>query len=114
MFGLLTVPFIFNLFGEGLHWILVSYLGWILVHYLDDFVAVFTAAQASTNQTRHAHIAYNWVTDLLAIPKNDLKDAKVTLVIVFGIEIDTRNFTARLSNDKLEKAVKAMNKVLAE
>ena len=42
-FGLSTAPFIFNLFGEGLHWILVSYLRWILVHYLDDFIAIFTA-----------------------------------------------------------------------
>ncbi len=42
-FGLSTVPFIFNLFGEGLHWVLVSYLRWILVHYLDDFIAIFTA-----------------------------------------------------------------------
>ena len=97
-----------------MHWILVSYLGWVLVHYLDDFVAVFTVAQASTNQTRHARIAYNWVTDLLGILRNNLKDAKGTLVIVFGIEIDTRNFTARLPNDKLEKAVKATNKVLVE
>lgn len=42
-FGFLTTPFIFNLFRVGLHWILVSNLGWILVHYLDDFVVIFTA-----------------------------------------------------------------------
>lgn len=53
-FGLSTAPFILNLFGKGLHWILVSYLCWFLVHYLDDFVAVFTAAQALTKQTRQA------------------------------------------------------------
>lgn len=77
-------------------------------------MAVFTAAQASTNQTRHARIAYNWVTDLLGIPRNDLKDAEGTLVIVFRIEIDTRNIIARLPNDKLEKAVKVTSKVLAK
>ena len=36
-FGLRTAPFIFNLFGEGLHWILESF-GRDLVHYLDDFL----------------------------------------------------------------------------
>lgn len=32
-FGLSTALFIFNLFSEGLYWILVSYLRWSLVHY---------------------------------------------------------------------------------
>lgn len=77
-------------------------------------MAVFTAAQALTNQTRRAHIAYNWVTDLLGIPRNNLKDAEGTLVIVFAIEIYTKSFIARLPNDKLKKAVKATSKFLAE
>jgi len=36
-FGLRTAAFIFNRFGEGLHWILESF-GHDLVHYLDDFL----------------------------------------------------------------------------
>ena len=36
-FGLRTAPFIFNLFGEGLHWILESF-GRDLIHYIDDFL----------------------------------------------------------------------------
>ncbi len=111
-FGLSTAPFIFNLFGEGLHGILVSYLRWILVHYLDDFVLVFSASQAE--QIRQARHAYNWVTDLLGVLRNNSKDAEETQVIVFGIEIDTRKFIAKLPNEKLEKAVKATSKVLAE
>jgi hypothetical protein len=36
-----TAPFIFNLFAEGFHWILQSYLNWeFLAHYLDDFINV--------------------------------------------------------------------------
>lgn len=54
------------------------------------------------------------MTDLLGIPRNDSKDAEGTQVIVFGIEIDTRSFTAKLPDEKLEKAVRATSKVLAE
>ncbi len=111
-FGLSTAPFIFNFFGKGLHWILASYLCWILVHYLDNFVSVFSASQVK--QIRQARNAYNWVIDLLGIPRNDSKDAEETQVIVFGIEIDIRKFTAKLPDEKLEKAVKVTSKVLAK
>jgi len=34
-------PFLFNLFAEGLHWILQSWLQWdLLDHYLDDFILI--------------------------------------------------------------------------
>ena len=114
MFDLSTALFIFNLFGEGLHWILVSYLRWILVHYLDDFIAIFTATQATSNRMRREARAYVWVTDLLGIPRNDSKDREGTQITVFGIEVNTSSFTARLPPEKLEKAIKAMAKVLAE
>lgn len=90
MFGLAMAPFIFNLFGEGLHWIFVSFLRWVLVHYLDNFVAIFTTTQALVHQTKQSRQAYNWVTDLLGIPRNDSKDAERTRVVVFRIEIDTK------------------------
>ena len=54
------------------------------------------------------------MTDLLGILRNDSKDAEGTQVIVFGIEIDTKKFTAKLLDGKLEKAVKATSKVLAK
>ena len=43
LFSLATAPFIFNLFAEALHWIITSYLSWVLYHYLDNFVAIFKA-----------------------------------------------------------------------
>ena len=113
-FGLSTAPFIFNLFGEGLHWVLLAFLRWILVHYLDDFIAIFTAAQARAQRIRQESRAYTWVTDLLGIPRNDSKDREGTKLTVFGIGVDTTNFTARLPNEKLEKAIRAMAKVLGE
>ena len=39
-FGLRTSPYIFNLFAEGLHWILDHVFQRQLVHYLDDFLLV--------------------------------------------------------------------------
>lgn len=61
-----------------------------------------------------ARRAYNWVTDLLEIPRNNSKDTEGTQVIVFGIEVDTRSYTARLPTEKLEKAIRATSKVLAK
>ncbi len=113
-FSLSTAPLIFNLFGEGLHWILVSYLRLILVHYLDDFIAIFTTMQATSNRMRREARAYVWVTDLLGIPRNNSKDRKGTQITVFDIEVDTSSFTAKLPPEKLEKAIKAMAKVPAE
>lgn len=77
-------------------------------------MAIFTIYQALAKQTRQTYRAYNKVTDLLDIPRNDLKDAEGTKVIVFRIEINTRSFTARLLKDKLDKAIKATGKVLAK
>ena len=40
---------------------------------------------------------YIWLTDLLGMLWNDSKDREGTVVKVFGIEVDTSIFTARLS-----------------
>ncbi len=114
MFGLLTARFIFNLFGEGFHWILVSYLRWTFVHYLDDFVAVFLAVQTTDQRMKWENRAYNWITDLLGIPRNESKDGEGIQITVFGIEIDTSTFITRLLAEKLDKAVKATAKILTE
>ena len=75
-------------------------------------MAVFSVGKG--NSVRQACYAYKWMTDLLEIPRNDLKDVEGTQVIVFGIEIDTENFTARLPTDKLTKAIIVTSKTLAE
>lgn len=86
----------------------------MLIYCLDNFVAVFIVGQTLTNLRKYAQISYNLVIDLVGIPKNNSKDIEATLVIVFRIEINTKSFTPRLLNDKLEKAVKAISKVLAK
>ena len=75
-------------------------------------MAVFSAGKA--NSIRQVCYAYKWVINLLEIPRNNSKDIERTQVIVFGIEIDTENFTAKLPTDKLAKAIKATGKTLAK
>ena len=112
-FGLALALFSFNLFAEALHWIIASYLRWVLCHYLDNFVAIFKADASPERLEREAN-AYIWLTDLLGLPRNDSKDCQEAEVIFFGIEIDTSLFTARLPADKLEKAIRTTLKVLSE
>lgn len=58
--------------------------------------------------------AYIWVRNLLGIPRNNSNDREGTQLSVFGIEVDTTTFTARLPLEKLGKAIKATTKFLAE
>ena len=98
---------------EALHWIIASYLRWVLCHYLDDFVAIFKA-DGLPERLEHKANAYIWLTDLLGLPQHDFKDCQWTETIVLGIEIDTSLFPARLPEDKLEKAMGAILKVLSQ
>ena len=105
-FGLTTAPFIFNLFAEGLNWLLSAYLPLaLIVHYLDDFIAIFPASAGSL---QHVLTAFNDVyiplTDALGTPRNGSKDAAGTLITVLGVEIDITLLQARIPQDKLVPA----------
>lgn len=56
--------------------------------------------------------AYVLMTNILGISRNKSKDCYRTIVSVFGIKVDTSTFTARLLQDKLEKAIKKIEKAL--
>lgn len=102
-FGLRTAPFLFNLFAEGLHWILLS-RGWKrLHHYLDDFISIFSPAEVATGLATWATDDWVRVTDDLAVPRKDSKDEFGTTVPVFGIELDTLVMEARLPQTKMDK-----------
>lgn len=114
-FGLCTSPFLFNLFGEAFHWILISYLNWTeSEHYLDDFVLILEASSASTANLQAYESGYRLLTDCLGIPRQEAKDYTGTIVPVFGIEIDTNIFEARIPADKLCKAKEATGNALAK
>jgi hypothetical protein len=105
-FGLTTAPFIFNLFAEGLNWLLTAYLPLAsIVHYLDDFIAIFPSSVGGVSQAIAGfNTVYIPLTDALGIPRNDSKDAAGTVVSVLGVEIDTTLLQARMPRDKLARA----------
>jgi hypothetical protein len=103
-FGLATAPFLFNLFAEGFHWILESWLQWNVFHYLDDFIRIIHKDVATSEMLAQSEQDYHRLTALLGIPENNSKDVTGTIVTVLGIEIDTNMLVARLPTDKLAKA----------
>jgi hypothetical protein len=105
-FGLSTAPAIFNLFAEAFHWILESWLLWTVFHYLDDFIRIIPAAQATPKILAQSELDYHALTDLLGIPENTKKDASGTIVTALGITLNTNNFQASLSVEKIAKAIK--------
>jgi hypothetical protein len=113
-FGLSTAPVIFNLFAEGLNWLLSAYLpSAVINHYLDDFISVMPSSPGSLH---HAVTTFNNVyvplTDALGIPRNASKDDAGTVVVVLGVEIDTTLLQARLSPAKLERAASTASSTL--
>lgn len=114
-FGLATAPFIFNLFAEGLHWILQSWLHWdLLDHYLDDFMLIIPASPYIQSITQSASSGYIAITDLLGIPRNDSKDECGTVVAVLGYEVDTSTFTLRVPYPKLVEAYRTTADILGK
>ena len=76
-------------------------------------MAIFRSDTSPERSVAEAN-AYIWLTDLLGLLRNNSKDCQGTVVTVFGIEVDTPSFTARLPRDKLEKAILASSKVLSQ
>jgi hypothetical protein len=54
------------------------------------------------------------VTSLLSIPENTTKDAVGTIVTTLGITLNTNNFQASLSAEKIAKAIKLTSAALAK
>lgn len=114
-FGLSTSPFLFNLFGEAFHWMLISYLNWTeSEHYLDDFIHILEASAATPSDLEAHETGYQLLTDCLGIPRQEAKNHTGTVVPIFGIEVDTNTFTARIPKDKLKTAETATAKALSK
>lgn len=112
-FGLSTLTYIFNLFGEAFHWMLIFYLHWSeSKHYLDDFIHIVKVLLATPSYLKAHEDSYRHLTNCLRIPRQEIKDCCGTIIPVFGIEIDTNLFIACISSEKLEKADKATVQVL--
>lgn len=59
--------------------------------------------------------AFIRLTDILGLFRNKFKDYQEIIVLtVFGIEMNTTQFTVKLSANKLEKSVNPIAKVLSQ
>lgn len=94
---------------------LIFYLGWIeSKHYLDDFIHIIEASIATPSYLKAHETGYQLLTDCLGIPRQEAKNCTGTVVPVFGIEIDTNLFIARVPTEKLQKAKEATAHALAQ
>ena len=110
-FGLRTAPFLFNLFAEAFHWILQTFLLWVVFHYLDDFMTILPPS-ASTALITATKDDYRVISTELGIPPNDSKDQEGTTVDLLGIEVNTNTMMARLSDVKKARAIELVTTVL--
>lgn len=85
-FRLRTAPFIFNLFSEGLHWILEWVFNRNVVYYLDDFL--------SANDPDPEF--FSILTSYLGLAENLNKRKDGWIVDFVGIELDSDRVEARL------------------
>jgi hypothetical protein len=101
-FGLRTAPFLFNMFAEGLHWILEYLYNQSLVHYLDDFLLVGGEDES----------IFTAVCNHLGLEEKASKAMDGHVVDFTGIELDSEQMIARLPQDKLKRATKAVQDTL--
>ena len=87
---------------------LQSNLGWTnLEHYLDNFIHVMAADLAIPEQLQHENTAYQFFTDCLGILCQNTKDVEGTIVLVFGLEVNTNKCIICVPPDKVAQAQQA-------
>ena len=99
-FGPRTSLRIFNLFSEGVHWILEKKHRWSITHYLDDFFAVFPPASDPKEHTQ----TFDKVSAEFGLTKAPEKDEAGTKVTHLGFEFDSVKMEVRLPPNKLKRA----------
>jgi hypothetical protein len=101
MFGLRSAPYIFNLFSEGLHWVLQRHLPALIRHYLDDFLKIFKP-DTPTNVIQAALEWTRALADSLGLRFQESKiEGPATSLEYLGIELDSIAMEARLPPKKL-------------
>ncbi len=81
-----------------------SYLSWtILEHYLNDFICILPSKVAIKERLTEDEKAYYLLTDCLGVPRQDAKNVYDTVVIVFGLKVDTNLFIIQVLAEKLAR-----------
>ena len=108
-FGLRTAPRIFNLFAEALHWVFETLHEWNTTHYLDDFLFVFPPGMDVTA----ASAEFDHILAKFGLSKVVEKDSDGCVVVHLGFEFDSENMQVRLPQNKKQRALNAVNSLLA-
>jgi hypothetical protein len=114
-FGLSSAPFIYNLFAEGLHWILKSYFRWeFFEHYLDDTMIALRAALVAEGGGQKLETEYELVTTLLGVLCNVDKNNRGRKVKWLGRMVDSHTMTVSVPEDKLQRIIDLTKHALKE
>ena len=97
-FGLWTAPRTFNLFAEGLHWVIASRSMAAIIPYLDYFLAIFAAADAAAAHEYEQFFETTCQVHGLRIKV--AKNALGTTVEFLGLIMDNMTMEACLPADK--------------
>lgn len=111
-FGLWTAPHIINLFAKALNWILASRSTAAITHYLDDFVAVFTAADVAKSQ--EYEMMFTAICQELGLEIKIAKNASGTFIEFLGLIIDMGKMEAPLPVEKKERALVLISQLAAQ
>jgi len=104
-FGLRTAPYIFNLFAEVFHWILLTEFATQtllveIVHYLDDFLMILPPDQ----KLEYYSQAFTNLSTEVCLGIKISKNQEGMVEDFAGVELDTEKMTIRLPPTKLAKA----------
>lgn len=108
--GLRTAPWIFNLFGEALHWVFENLFEWNCTHYLDNFLFVFLPGSEITSFSAE----FDNVRAKFGFSKAAEKDLNGCIIIIhLGFEFDFINMRVRLPQPKKQRGLDAVNSLLS-
>ena len=106
-FGLMTAPFLFNLFAEVFHWILANKMKSQgmqseVIHYLDDFLIVLPA---NRNMNQYSRL-FSKICEPVGLTIKEAKSEEGTVASFGRVELDTAKMIIHLPTRKLAQAKK--------
>ena len=105
-FGLRSAPKIFSAIANALEWILLDQGVSLILHYLDDFLAM---GKANTTECQHNLELITRLCKFLGVPLKVEKLEGPTEVLIFlGIILDTLRLEMRFPTDRLEELKEAI------
>ena len=99
---------IFNLFAEVLHWIFEILHEWNVMHYLDDFLFIFS----SYTDISIVSAQFNVILDKFSLTKVIKKNSNDCIIVHLGFEFDSEIMQVCLSLNKKQYALDDITNLL--